>query len=270
VTAFGGPSEFMTTRTLPCNVRDLGGLSAADDRRIRAGVLLRGDNPSRGDQQAQDQLQAVHGIRHVIDLRKDAELERGGDSFSGREEVTRHRVQMSMLDVIPNYPQGAPKTAEGLGMAYARHVSHAAASYVETFRITAEADGPVLIHCGLGKDRTGMVVAMILKALEVDDQTIIEDYALTADALEILLGEMTRRGETADLVISPASDARTAMYRADRRSMEVALRQLRTTHRGDPLAPLRAAGLDRALIARLRDQALSDPRNDQGGHRKAL
>jgi protein-tyrosine phosphatase len=58
-------------------------------------------------------------------------------------------------------------------------------SWIGFMRTIAECDHAVVFHCAVGKDRTGIVAAMLLASLGVPDETIVNDYGLSDRALEV-------------------------------------------------------------------------------------
>lgn len=74
-----------------------------------------------------------------------------------------------------------------------RHVNDTASHLlVELVDLVAEADGPVLVHCAAGKDRTGIGIALVLRLLGVDHGQIVADYLLTADATDAIDARLGR------------------------------------------------------------------------------
>jgi protein-tyrosine phosphatase len=54
-------------------------------------------------------------------------------------------------------------------------------------------DGPILVHCAAGKDRTGIVIAVLLSALGVSEDDVIADYLLTGERLAAVRAALARR-----------------------------------------------------------------------------
>lgn len=153
------------------NLRDLGGLSTHDGRSTRSGVVYRSDAPHAGDE-APDVSQWPPAA--VVDLRDTAEL---GDQDHPLSAVARvHRVPLleGVRDRITD-----EDAFPGLGNFYEQMVLCAPKKLVEVFRIAVEADGPVLIHCAAGKDRTGVAIALLLRAAGVRPDAIVADYVRT-------------------------------------------------------------------------------------------
>jgi protein-tyrosine phosphatase len=153
------------------NLRDVAGLAAADGRRVRAGVLLRSALPGRDDV-IPDDLAWPPSV--VIDLRSPFEL-RNGHPLAHLEA---RLVNLPLLDALRPGNQGA----ESLVALYSVLLEDAAHMLVDLVGEVADADGPVLVHCAAGKDRTGVGVALILRLLGVSHDDVIADYLLSEHA----------------------------------------------------------------------------------------
>ncbi|MFG6401962.1 tyrosine-protein phosphatase [Microbacterium sp. P04] len=214
------------------NFRDTGGLPAASGR-TRSGVLYRSGNLAAVDDPGYAALREL-GLRRVIDLRDDQEVEWSPSRVDGLDLVTQ-RVPL-FLGSVTSFFENDVSLAE----LYASLIDESAARVVEVVRGVL-ADQPVLVHCTVGKDRTGVTVALTLAAAGVEREAIIEDYART----ETLLPE----ARNADIVTrlrrlhpesvhleelatkSPAPVMRELLSRLDR-------------DYGSPADYLRAQGLD--------------------------
>ena len=109
------------------------------------------------------------GVTDVIDLRG------GGNA----DEVMRGYEALPFIDVhrIPIGDESVPKTASEVPYGYLRMAEHC--NIPQVFRILADSRGGVIFHCFAGKDRTGVVAAMLLMLAGVADEDIIADYTLT-------------------------------------------------------------------------------------------
>jgi protein-tyrosine phosphatase len=168
------------------NVRDLGGHPTEDGRETRFGVVVRADSV-RALTDAGWRALVDYGITRIVDLRQHSELE-ADPPLEVPVEVVH----------APLFPEPGSPHWEGIA-SVARDapdgVSETRAVYLEClerFRaemavaLTAVArptEGAIVIHCRAGKDRTGLISALILRLAGVSREDVGADYALTADNL---------------------------------------------------------------------------------------
>ena len=152
------------------NLRDVAGLVTADGRRVRSGILLRSALP-HADDVVPDDLAWPPSV--VIDLRSPFEL-RNGHPLAHLEA---RLVNLPLLDALQ-----PGRSAESLVALYAVVLEDAAHMLVDLVHEVADADGPVLVHCAAGKDRTGVGVALVLRLLGVTHDDVIADYVLSDEA----------------------------------------------------------------------------------------
>lgn len=158
------------------NVRDLGGLATGAGRLVRTGRLFRSDYPAFADADA-SALESLW-LRTVVDLRRgtEAAVEQvdweaygvDGERWplsAGRESSWHARYAAYLLH--------RPETVVGAVSAVMRPEGHA-----------------VLFHCAAGKDRTGVVAALLLAVLGVPDIDIVADYLLSAPSVEPVLSRL--------------------------------------------------------------------------------
>ena len=177
------------------NVRDLGGLRTHDGRRVRLGALVRSDLVCRLSPAG---VQAVreHGIRSVVDLRFKSEVAADWDQYPFRESNDDGIGHVNVPFDLGREPSGEEK----LLAAYLTAGTRSSLNRLDVdwnvrgigAAVAAIADAPpggVLVHCHGGKDRTGMVIGLLLSALGVADDDVADDYALTSENLEPLIIE---------------------------------------------------------------------------------
>lgn len=153
------------------NVRDIGGYPAMDDRTTRWRTLLRADQLDRLPAHAQRELLDL-GLSLVVDLRWPDELNRHPSVFAAAGDVRYLHVPLLADDPTPH---------AGLAGMY-RHIFDArAAQLAEVTRALLGPEGlPAIVGCAAGKDRTGTLVALLLDAVGVPRDLIVEDYAVSA------------------------------------------------------------------------------------------
>jgi protein-tyrosine phosphatase len=160
------------------NVRDLGGLPAAGGAHIRDRALIRADSLDRLSPESLKLLED-EPISLILDLRNAGE---GGNRRHPFEGDPRYRP-MPLID--PRRERVREERAKRtLGAIYSSGLDRNARCIVDIMAAIADApEGAVVVHCAVGKDRTGMIVALTLSAAGVPDEVIAEDYAFSAECL---------------------------------------------------------------------------------------
>ena len=159
------------------NLRDVGGYATVDGRYTRWRTLFRSGCVDRLSLSGQEWLVEHAGLRTVIDLRQDDEIVSRPNVFANSTRVRYRRVPL--FDGPP--PDDAPVPLE---VGYWRMLEQRHARMRAVFEELLEPGAlPALIQCYAGKDRTGMVVALILEAIGVPRATVAADYALSAACL---------------------------------------------------------------------------------------
>lgn len=165
------------------NFRDLGGITV-DGGRLRNGLLFRCEGPANVDASAVAALAAL-GIRLVIDLRSTGE-------YRGQAGNAGWGLRVTSCDVANDFRAQDGADWHGLGEALGgeqvrsrmldtyRAMPGALAKHLAPLIATmAAGEMPVLIHCTAGKDRTGVLVALLLRLLGANPEAITHDYLLS-------------------------------------------------------------------------------------------
>ena len=162
------------------NVRDMGGWRTEDGRRVRWRTLYRGDTLHHLDGEELEVLAGL-GLRTVIDLRTENELEQRGRFRPATQEL-RH-LHIPLIDEAGPSAARPANTLRTLGDGYISMATGARGPICRAVSALAEPGGlPGLFHCTAGKDRTGIVAAIVLSVVGVVDEDILADYALTAES----------------------------------------------------------------------------------------
>jgi protein tyrosine/serine phosphatase len=230
------------------NVRDLGGLPAGGQR-VRRFALVRGDNPDGLTDADIATLRDVVGLRSVLDLRTAAEVpgDIGAIATAGIE-----RLHIPLID-LSGTQSGSMLLAELVSDGAAAYRRMLAAAAPRMPRIIAFLLGqdrsPALIHCAAGKDRTGIVVAVLLAAAGVDREAIVADYLATAERLATVRASLARGGRY------PAVDAAGRNPRMSGRDIEAVLAVLDAAD-GGAQGYLRGLGCPQRDLVRWRELLL--------------
>jgi protein tyrosine/serine phosphatase len=207
------------------NVRDLGGHSVSDGAVVRTGLLYRGAGLHQlGD--ADVEAVTALGLRTVFDLRTPGELRRFGEFPSDRVAVVRHHAPM--LKHTWRREQDSGTAVEMLGRRYASMLE----SGRDAVRVVVERIGdpealPAAFFCAAGKDRTGVMAAILLAMLGVPDDEIVADYALSEASMPALMSWLaTNEPGTSDWIASLPP----ALLEAPAEAMQALLATLRDRH----------------------------------------
>ena len=161
------------------NARDLGGYRTADGRETRWGAVVRSDSPAALTEAGRAAL-AAYGVRAIVDLRLADEIARHPNPFA---EPGDHGIAYTNVSVI-DPAAGFPPDTYTMAQSYLWMLDRFGGFVAEVMAAIAGApSGGVLVHCAAGKDRTGLVAALLLGLVEVPVETIAADYALTAELL---------------------------------------------------------------------------------------
>jgi len=175
------------------NFRDLGGYQTEDGRRVRWRRLFRSDALHHMTPEDFRYVRDTIRISTVIDLRSSAERARDPAPTLGVPAVREHHVPL-----IDRERSGSAPSL-GLDEIYLTLLRLAGPQMVRIVQIIAESRGPALFYCAAGKDRTGLVAAVLLGALGVRDEDVIGDYAATRANLARIV-ERLRRSTSYDYV----------------------------------------------------------------------
>jgi protein-tyrosine phosphatase len=160
------------------NLRDMGGYGTLDGRSTRWRTFFRSDSLHRLAPVAQAAL-LDYGVRTVIDLRRSDERSVAPNVLAGLPAVAYHHVSL-LADTRPNR-RVQPRPLVDI---YRLILDERQEQLRQALATLAAPGGlPALVHCTAGKDRTGLIVALVLGLLGVPITTIVEDYVLTAQYL---------------------------------------------------------------------------------------
>jgi hypothetical protein len=225
------------------NLRDVGGLPLRDGGVTRSGQLLRSANLRHVTRTDVAHLVDEFGLRLVVDLRTAREIDRDGPTA-----VADAGIETVALSFIPEDGSALPETGDDtdpLLQSYLGYLVDRTENVVEAVRLLGGPDaGPALVHCAAGKDRTGVLVAIVLDAIGVEREAVIADYALSAEHVEAMF-----RRWTAAAGREMPDDLTPHLPRAE--VIATVLARLDEEH-GGAAGWLRANGLEDEVLDRLR------------------
>ena len=242
-----------SSRRIECdgafNVRDLGGYRARDGRTVRWRRLFRADGLHRVATGSSAALDAL-GWRTVLDLRTDIEVGAAQYRCDG-VEVVHLPILRETWDVDTLTVDDEP--AEFLAERYLHMTEVGGDAVRAAFTLLASREQlPAVFHCSAGKDRTGVLAALLLSSLGVDDAQIADDYHLSAPAMAQLVAWITahRPEVTEHMARQPA-----AFLSCPPDAILLFLDRLRERHGSVP-AYLREVGVGDDVVTSLRGALL--------------
>jgi protein tyrosine/serine phosphatase len=237
------------------NVRDLGGLPTEDGRRTRAGALVRSDNVRKLTDAGWRSL-AAHGVVRIVDLRWPEELAedqpRDVDIDVVHISVLGETIDPEYIETLDKHLDSVDDVADHYAWSYVDFLERYRDRFGRAFAAIADADGTVVVHCAGGKDRTGLVAALLLRLAGVGYAEIGADYAVS----ERNLGPELERLWLEAPVEGVERTRREKLSRTPAQGMMRALGEIERRY-GDVAAYLRATGLNDDQIDRLRERLVA-------------
>jgi protein-tyrosine phosphatase len=235
------------------NARDLGGYATEDGRETRWGTVVRSDCPAALTEAGRAAL-AGYGVRAIVDLRLPAELADDPNPFAEPGDHGIAYTNVSFIDPAAAPPDAVSTLAEDYLQMLDRYRQGVAEALAAIAR--APDDGAVLVHCAAGKDRTGLISALLLGLVDVPAETIAADYAMTA---ELLRPRERQWLEGLDPEERAQREAMLARYAPTAEVMLAVLEGLGERHGGvEPY--LRSTGLGQDDLDRLRERLVGPAR----------
>jgi protein-tyrosine phosphatase len=211
------------------NFRDLGGYPSALGGEVRWGMVYRAGRLDRLTPLDSEQFSQL-GIRTVFDLRRDDEREQAPDPVPNVQLCLMSRVQANQplphAELLVEHDHGVQFLRE----LYSGLLAHATVEIGTLFTMLAAPDAmPAVFHCAVGKDRTGVIAALLLTWLGVDRELVLDDFELSDEHVgqrqrDELVSRMADRG------IAP--EAAAGILGASRVSMASTLDELDARYGG--------------------------------------
>ncbi|WP_055603144.1 tyrosine-protein phosphatase [Streptomyces aureus] len=235
------------------NFRDLGGYRTADGGTVRWETLYRSDSLAKlaeADPTDLERFRALD-VTTVIDLRYPWEIAAKG-RLPETEGVSWHNLSIEHrpYDQAEIDPDLDPWRY--LADRFAEVAEDGAVELRTALEVIASADGPLVFHCASGKDRTGLLAAVLLALLGVPDEEILADFALTELATERLIADWRAS--------HPGREPRWPGYgRAPADIIRLFLADLRARYGSVDAYVTGHVGLDPAVVTALRDRLVETP-----------
>jgi protein-tyrosine phosphatase len=255
----------MTSRSYPRhieiefagNLRDLGGYRTREGRTVAWRRLFRSGELRHRTKEEVARLRQETGLASVLDLRGDMEIREERVRLLSEGGIRYHNVPLIAGGRGPGSDDEADLFARfnSMGEFYLFLMGHGefGKRLVTALEIIADSENhPVLFHCTVGKDRTGILAAAVLSILGVEDEDIINDYNLTTPHMVGFIQRMKGIPEAASML----ENLPAFFWEASRESMEMVLSEIRRTY-GSVRGYLETHGTDSMLFDRL-EHALLD------------
>ena len=195
------------------NTRDLGGYLTEDQRMIRSGQLIRSENLHRLTASDFEKLEEL-GVKTVIDLRTVREHDREPTVWQGDNPPQFHHFPIGDHEndwfrkqsrMIKQNRFSAKQSREHMVEGYRMIADEGTPSYEKLMEVVLdESNWPILFHCNAGKDRAGVATTLILEAVGVDREVIMEEFLLT--------NELARTGKKAEFIAKQRRSAGTGRF----------------------------------------------------------
>ncbi|MCH2169225.1 tyrosine-protein phosphatase [Myxococcota bacterium] len=230
------------------NFRDLGGYPTRDGRRVGWRLLFRADGLSHLTPEDVAYLRDEIELGDIIDLRSTRELEIDGRGLLEQESIRFHHLPL--FDGNAPVPDKAPAELS-LGEMYLGMTEFAKLAIARIVETLASSERAAVYHCAAGKDRTGVISAILLGILGVEDEVIVADYAATRETLDAIVERLNESGGYRDMW----KELPPETLHANPETMVALLDGLRERH-GSMDAYALSAGVNESSLVALRERVL--------------
>jgi protein-tyrosine phosphatase len=237
--------------------REVAGLPTADGGTVRPGLLYRSGTPQFLDEDGARALLADTGIRGTVDLRLPHEIDVEGRGPLDRLGVAHVRNPFVIRGLVAAGSAVAPMSGpDPLVANYLRYLDNGLGAVAGVVTALAAPGAlPALVHCTVGKDRTGVAIALVLGALGVSHADVAAEYARGQDDVGAAMARLRTMASYRDAVDVYPPEA----YRADPGVMLRFLAAVDERH-GGVRGLLTAGGADPAALDRLTDRLVEPAR----------
>ncbi|HEX7856130.1 MAG TPA: tyrosine-protein phosphatase [Sphingobium sp.] len=215
------------------NFRDLGGYPTADGRTVKWGLIFRSGSPSKLTQADWDHL-CARGVKALCDFRSSREREAEpfawteceGFSYWARDyETSFAELRETMRS---GFATGEAARA-GMMAGYRELPFDQAPGYRQLFAHLKAQEVPLIFNCSAGKDRAGTAAALVLSALGVPRDVVMQDFTLTNEVVD-LHRILTGRAKAAGTLSTQPVDVSAAILTADPDYISAALASIDERH----------------------------------------
>lgn len=235
------------------NFRDIGGYPAQDGRAVAWRRLFRSGDFRDMTRNDLERFTGEIGVTSVIDLRSQEEVEKRGIGLLAEADIKYHNVSF-IAGTDRAEGERLFKECTNMGEFYLYIIRHSefGKRIVAALEIIANpAYHPLVFHCAIGKDRTGILAAVLLSILGVADDVIIQDYSLSESYMDEIIAQADDNPEIAEAV----RHLPEFFWKAAPESMNMFLSTLRQEY-GSVKDYLETQGVEKSLVSRLEDALL--------------
>jgi protein-tyrosine phosphatase len=171
------------------NVRDLGGLPTLTGQQTKSHRMLRSGNLDKIPVASQEQL-LTYGVATIVDIRDEWEVAHYPNVFEHSPHVKYHNLPL-LGDVLSNDAtwKSESDAYEYLHELYIKYLERCQNQIAKIFTAIADGESITLFHCHAGKDRTGLIAALLLSVVGVANHDIAEDYRVSDTQITHLINE---------------------------------------------------------------------------------
>lgn len=229
------------------NCRELGGMPLRDGHVFRSGLFLRSGAPSELKTREEFEQVKAYGVKNVIDFRGVTELERCGNPFRDDADTNFYSIPLFIGDPgdVNNDTMQFLRTHH-LGDYYVIIMEQLGDKVAQVLRILLNAEGLTLYHCAHGKDRTGVISAILYLIAGADREDIVTNYKVSYDYLEDFLKPL----------IDAAPDDMKHTLRSDEINIRIFLKYIDDKWDGKVENYLISNGMTESEINALRDKCI--------------
>lgn len=193
------------------NVRTITGVQISGRIHVKSGLIIRSANLDLVDKWDAERLFHRYNIKAIFDLRDEREIRRRSETNCGvpiYQLSALHAIEVvTMATYFRELSRDAPSAFASLYM-HICTLSESAFKSIFTY-LRDRPNCPILVHCELGKDRTGVFISILLQVLGVSDDDIIDDHHLSQSAIRPIVSEraekLRKHPLVAGLSIAPAA-----------------------------------------------------------------
>jgi protein-tyrosine phosphatase len=236
------------------NFRDLGGYHARNGKTVAWRRIFRSGDLRHMTQGDFKKLKEEIRLVTVIDLRSGPEIENNGKGLLEGSEIKYCNISF-MTDDDPGDNASRYEHCTNMGEFYlemARQKDYGK-RIIEALEVIADSGNhPLVFHCAVGKDRTGILAAILLNLLGVEEDDIIQDYTLSEPYMDELLARLKNNPQKSD----PPLDIPDYFWKASPESMKLFLSTISKEY-GSIEGFLKAQGAQASLVRRLEKALLT-------------